>query len=102
MKQNHTTGLTWNPKGGSPAPASGPAPPPPPPSAPLPPPPPPAGAPDTAVAGGRGDLLAALNKGMDGNKNYTENKTILLKRIYRKRRREGSNATTGTSIVTNH
>jgi len=68
VKQNHTTGLTWNPKGGSPAPASGPAPPPPPPSAPLPPPPPPAGAPDTAVAGGRGDLLAALNKGADVTK----------------------------------
>ena len=64
MKANHTTGLTWNPKGGV---ASAGAPPPPPPSAPLPPPPPAPGALDMSSSGSntRGDLLSALNKGSD-------------------------------------
>jgi len=66
VKAHHTTGLTWNPKGGE---ASAGAPPPPPPGAPLPPPPPPPGALDmTSGDSGsntRGDLLSALNKGAD-------------------------------------
>jgi len=68
VKKNHTTGLTWNPRGGDAASASaGAAPkaggPPPPPSG---PPPPPAGAPP-AVSGkpaaDTGALFAALNSG---------------------------------------
>lgn len=64
VKANHTTGLTWNPKGGV---ASAGAPPPPPPSAPLPPPPPAPGALDMSSSGSntRGELLSALNKGSD-------------------------------------
>ncbi|CAB3987279.1 Adenylyl cyclase-associated 1 [Paramuricea clavata] len=63
IKQHHTTGLTWNAKGGS-------APAPPPPGG-APPPPPPVQAPAPVTSGGGGDasgrsaLLDALSKGAD-------------------------------------
>jgi adenylyl cyclase-associated protein len=66
IKTYHTTGLTWNPKGGeasaaaAAAPASGPKPPagPPPPAAPA-----PTTAPTKAAGADTGALFAALNKG---------------------------------------
>ncbi|XP_025089872.1 adenylyl cyclase-associated protein 1-like isoform X2 [Pomacea canaliculata] len=71
IKQFHTTGVTWNPKGGNataapPAPAAGGVPPPPPPGGPPPPPPPPPA--DLGQKGSSGDdsraaLFADLNKG---------------------------------------
>jgi len=70
VKKFYTTGLTWNPKGVEATPAKAGGGPPPPPG-PGPPPPPPAGSLDmtvpapAAAAGGRGNLLAALNKGSD-------------------------------------
>lgn len=74
VKQYHTTGLTWNPKGGNATAATsiggrGAGAPPPPPGPPMPPPPPPPGALDAketpSASTARGDLLAALNKGAD-------------------------------------
>jgi len=74
VKQHHTTGLVWNPKGGDAMSAGAAAPPPPPAGGPpLPPPPPPPGslmADITVDQGksdddGRGALLDALNKGAD-------------------------------------
>jgi len=74
VKQFHTTGLVWNPKGADwqtvmPAAASAGGPPPPP-AAPAGPPPPPIGgldlsAPAPSGDSGRGALLEALNKGSD-------------------------------------
>jgi len=71
VKQHHTTGLVWNPKGGEAvAPAAPSGGPPPPPGPPAGPPPPPIGdlslaTPASGGDGGRGDLLSALNKGSD-------------------------------------
>jgi len=69
VKQHHTTGLVWNPKGvEAVAPSGGAGGPPPPPAG---PPPPPVGGLDLSSAsasagdGGRGALLSALNKGSD-------------------------------------
>jgi len=68
VKQYHTTGLVWNPKGGDAMSASGGAgAPPPPPPAGL-PPPPPMPVLDTSAPSGptaRGALLDSLNKGSD-------------------------------------
>ncbi|KAL7420321.1 suppressor of rasval19 [Cryptotrichosporon argae] len=63
VKQWHTTGVTWNPKGPA-APSSVPSGPTAP-SAPVPPPPPPAAAPASGGGGGSGHaaLLASLNQG---------------------------------------
>lgn len=71
IRQVHTTGLVWNPQGGS---ASNSAPPPPPPMGGMPPPPPP---PASMAAGGLSDqdanarsaLLRDLNQGTDITKN---------------------------------
>jgi len=70
VKEYHTTGLAWNPKGGAASSVSaGGAPPPPPPGAPLPPPPPPPGALDAGSANSgtnaRAELLSALSRGTD-------------------------------------
>ncbi|XP_046560993.1 adenylyl cyclase-associated protein 1-like [Haliotis rubra] len=71
IKQFHTTGTAWNPRGGDAsavaAPARGGAPPPPPPGPPPPPPPAPV---DSAPAGGgseqeRAALFSQLNRGTD-------------------------------------
>jgi len=66
VKQHHTTGLAWNPKGGAVSTAM--SAPPPPPGPPLPPPPPPPGALDFEESpkdAARGNLLASLQKGSD-------------------------------------
>ncbi|GAA6012492.1 hypothetical protein JCM11491_004349 [Sporobolomyces phaffii] len=78
IMQHHTTGLTWNPKGGdataykpssSSTSAGGPPPPPPPPPGPpAPPPPPPPASAGSASAAGSGDMsnvFASLNQGED-------------------------------------
>ncbi|XP_053383314.1 adenylyl cyclase-associated protein 1-like [Mercenaria mercenaria] len=73
IKDNHTTGVSWNPQGGDasaaaaskPA-AGGAAPPPPPPGPPAPPPPPPATAPAPEGDGGQDShaaLFAEINRG---------------------------------------
>lgn len=68
MKQHHTTGLVWNPKGAAVMTAMSGGPPPPP-GPPLPPPPPPPGSLDfeekDPKAAQRGNLLASLQKGAD-------------------------------------
>lgn len=73
IRQNHTTGLSWNPNGADSISVSGGAPPPPPPpmgSMPPPPPPPSMGPPtvdnDTAA---RAALMKQLNQGTDITKN---------------------------------
>lgn len=71
VKQYHTTGVSWNPKGGraldnlTEAPLASGVPPPPPPGCPPPPPPPMMAAPAKSSAGAvdRGALFAELNKG---------------------------------------
>ncbi|XP_076457200.1 adenylyl cyclase-associated protein 1-like isoform X3 [Babylonia areolata] len=69
IKQHHTTGVTWNPKGGeasaAPAPPPPPAggPPPPPPPGPPPPPPPMAPSEGGGAEDARAALFADLNKG---------------------------------------
>lgn len=65
VKKNHTTGLTWNPKGGdvnaaAAAPPSAPAPPPP---GPPPPAPPPVAAASTSAAPDMNNVFAQINKG---------------------------------------
>ncbi|GAA5957589.1 hypothetical protein JCM3765_001446 [Sporobolomyces pararoseus] len=80
IMQHHTTGLTWNPKGGdattykASSSSSGggsssvPPPPPPPPGPPAPPPPPPPASSSSAAAPAAGDMsnvFASLNKGED-------------------------------------
>lgn len=63
IKDDHTTGVSWNPQGGDAAAASKPAAggaPPPPPGPPAPPPPPPASAPAPSGGGGGDDTHAAL------------------------------------------
>jgi adenylyl cyclase-associated protein len=70
IMQHHTTGLSWNPKGGDAESASsatsGPPPPPPPPgppAAPAPPPAPSAAAGGSATAGGMDAVFSQINKG---------------------------------------
>jgi len=71
IKKHHTTGLTWNPRGGDASAATAAAPaapkgPPPPPAGGPPPPPPPAGGPpagSSKAAPDTGALFAALSKG---------------------------------------
>ena len=67
IKQSHTSGLSWNPKGASAAAPSAPGAPAPPPPPPPGPPPPPEVIPGAASSGGeesgRANLLAELNKG---------------------------------------
>ncbi|GAA5878362.1 hypothetical protein JCM16303_002747 [Sporobolomyces ruberrimus] len=85
IMQHHTTGLSWNPKGGDatsykPSPsgssastggAAPPPPPPPPPGPPAPPPPPPpasSGPAPAAAAGDMSNVFASLNRGEDVTK----------------------------------